>query len=82
MQITVEQLAELAKEFEATNSDIDWENLSINRDQAYLLMSANVIELISNQAKENLEYVLSSSLVALLVENFVLNLRLGNTQVH
>lgn len=65
----VEQLAELAMEVEVTDP-IDWGNLSIDERTAYQLMATHVLEMDHN------EITLKAVIVKLLVENFVLNLKL------
>lgn len=62
-------LAELAQEIELTDP-IDWSELSIDETTAYRLMAAHVVDM-SNDA-----LTLKASVVKLLVENFVLNLKL------
>lgn len=64
-----EQLAELAMEVEVTDP-IDWGNLSIDERTAYQLMATHVLEMDHN------EITLKAVIVKLLVENFVLNLKL------
>lgn len=64
-----EQLAELAMEVEVTDP-IDWGNLSIDERTAYQLMSTHVLEM------DNDDITMRAIIVKLLVENFVLNLKL------
>lgn len=64
-----EQLAELAMEVEITDP-IDWGNLSIDERTAYQLMATHVLEM------DNDEITAKAVIVKLLVENFVLNLKL------
>jgi acyl-CoA reductase-like NAD-dependent aldehyde dehydrogenase len=65
----VELLADLAMEVEAADP-IDWGMLSINERDAYLLMAASVIDRNDDQLTNK------AVIVKLLVENFVLNLKL------
>ena len=65
----VRTLVELAKEG-AEFDPIDWGNLNITEDQAYVLMAAHVLEMERNHLTDG------AIIVKLLVENFVLNLRL------
>tara|TARA_B100001057_G_scaffold396308_1_gene406065 strand:+ start:489 stop:707 length:219 start_codon:yes stop_codon:yes gene_type:complete len=62
-------LVELAKEAD-TVDPIDWGQLNISEEQAYNLMAMHVAEL------ENNPLTLKSICVKLMVENFVLNLKL------
>lgn len=74
--INLKQLVDLAMETELTDP-IDWGMLSISEEHAYKLMALHVLELFEN--KENDQYfdiVLMSTMTKLLVENFVLNLKL------
>ena len=65
----VRTLVALAKEG-AEFDPIDWGNLNITEDQAYVLMAAHVLEMERNHLTDG------AIIVKLLVENFVLNLRL------
>lgn len=59
----------LAKEG-AEFDPIDWDELNISEDQAYAMMAAHVLEMERNHLTDG------AIIVKLLVENFVLNLRL------
>ena len=59
----------LAKEG-AEFDPIDWDELNISEDQAYAMMAAHVLEMERNSLTDG------AIIVKLLVENFVLNLRL------
>ena len=70
--ITIEDLVELAKEVEVTDP-IDWGMLSIDEDNAYRLIATSVLE----QFPEPLERTtVLATITKLIVENFVLNLKL------
>jgi hypothetical protein len=69
--LSVKQLAELAKEVE-TEDPIDWGMLAIDEDQAYELIASQVLELYNTSD----QYALLASVTKLIVENFVLNLKL------
>ncbi len=69
--ISVEQLVELAKEVE-TEDPIDWGMLAIDEDQAYRLIASQVIELYNTTD----QVTMLASITKLIVENFVLNLKL------
>jgi len=69
--ISVDQLVELAKEVE--NEDpIDWGMLAIDEDTAYRLIASQVIEIYNT----NDQVTMLASITKLIVENFVLNLKL------
>jgi len=71
-EITNEAIANLvilAKEGE-TMDPIDWGDLNISEDQAYIMMAAHVLEMERNHLTDG------AIIVKLLVENFVLNLKL------
>ena len=76
MQITTSQLAKLAKEAEITDP-IEWGELTIQEDVAYEMMAASVIEMMTKLNDNEKEVVAMASIVKLLVENFVLNLKQG-----
>jgi hypothetical protein len=65
----IESLADLAMQVEITDP-IDWGMLSIGEREAYLLMAASVIERNDDRITDK------AVITKLLVENFVLNLRL------
>lgn len=62
-------LVQLAKEAD-TVDPIDWGELNISEDEAFNLMAMHVAEM------ENNVLTLKASCVKLMVENFVLNLKL------
>ena len=65
----VKLLVELAKEG-ALMDPIDWGELNITEDQAYIMMATHVLEMERNHLTDG------AIIVKLLVENFVLNLKL------
>ena len=70
--ITVEQLATVAMESEVTDP-IDWGELAIREEDAYRLMASHVLEMFKGS---NNPLTMQATIVKLLVENFVLNLKL------
>ena len=73
--ISVETLVELAKEVE--NEDpIDWGMLSIDEDTAYKVIASQVLEIYNT----NDQLTMLASITKLIVENFVLNLKLAQKQ--
>lgn len=73
MKITIEQIAELAQECEGEY--FIWEELSVDRDEAYQLMASHVKEIMDSNDDSKLPIVLASVTTQLLVENFILNLK-------
>ena len=69
----VKLLVELAKEG-AIMDPIDWGELNITEDQAYVMMATHVLEMERNHLTD------AAIIVKLLVENFVLNLKLLGKQ--
>ena len=65
----IRNLVILAKEG-AEMDPIDWGDLNISEDQAYVMMAAHVLEMERNHLTD------AAIIVKLLVENFVLNLKL------
>ena len=65
----VANLVILAKEGESIDP-IDWGDLNITEDQAYIMMATHVLEMERNHLTDG------AIIVKLLVENFVLNLKL------
>lgn len=62
-------IVDLAKETEVTDP-IDWDELNVTEEQAYIMMATHVMEMNLNDLTSR------SIIVKLLVENFVLNLKL------
>ena len=77
MKITLEQLADLAYESEFTDP-IDWDYLMIEERNAYMLMASHVLEMVDDVPQEERLVVCMASLTKLLVENFILNMKLEN----
>lgn len=69
--ISVDQLVELAKAVEMEDP-IDWGMLAIDEDAAYKLIASQVIEIYNT----NDQVTMLASITKLIVENFVLNLKL------
>ena len=65
----VELLVELAMESEIADP-IDWGELSVSEEEAYRLMALHVLDM------EMTDTIARSIIVKLLVENFVLNMKL------
>jgi len=65
----IRNLVLLAKEG-AEMDPIDWGDLNISEDQAYVMMATHVLEMERNSLTDG------AIIVKLLVENFVLNMKL------
>lgn len=79
MELNPRVISDLAKEVEITDP-IDWGNLAINEQAAYNMMALSVMEMVQklgDEDQQKKELVLMASLTKLLVENFVLNLKLN-----
>lgn len=76
MTITANQLAELAMEAELQDP-IDWGLLSLDEESAYRLMASHVLEQFENLEDDRKLLIVYATLTKLLVENFVLNIKLG-----
>jgi len=75
MTEAVKQLADLAREVEITDP-IDWRAMNIDEQTAYELMASSVIEQFGGVEENYKEPIMMSTIVKLLVENFVLNIKL------
>jgi hypothetical protein len=69
----IRNLVILAKEG-AEMDPIDWDDLNISEDQAYIMMATHVLQMERNSLTDG------AIIVKLLVENFVLNMRLLGKQ--
>jgi len=72
---TIHQIAALAKEAEMIET-IDWSQLDIEEDEAYLMMASNVVEQLESVPQEQAGIVSMSTMTKMLVENFILNIKL------
>ena len=79
MTPTVKQLAELARETD-DQDPIDWGELKITEDHAYEMMASNVLEQFSSIPEDQRLTVSMATVTKLLVENFVLNVKLRSKQ--
>lgn len=56
---------------------IDWGMLQVSEDEVYLLMASHTVDLMANKyTQSEMQDVLLATVVKLVVENFVLNLKL------
>jgi hypothetical protein len=74
MLYNAKNLAELAQEYDI-GDPIDWGMLNVKEDDAYLMIAEQVVDIM--RRSENPELVATIAMTKLLVENFVLNLRLA-----
>jgi hypothetical protein len=75
MTPTVKQLADLARESDVQDP-IDWGQLKITEDHAYEMMASNVLEQFTGVPEDQRLTVAMATVTKLLVENFVLNVKL------
>lgn len=75
MNYTLEEIIELAKEVETTDA-IEWDDLPLDKDRIYHLVGSQAYDLYKQHANTNNgEAIIVATITKLLVENFVLNLR-------
>jgi hypothetical protein len=74
-QQLINALAELAEIIE-TGDPIDWGMLPIDEKTTYQLMANQVLELYESLAIDQREMTILATVVKLVVENFVLNMKL------
>lgn len=70
-----ETLVSLAREIELTDP-IDWGTLSVTEEQAYQMMASQVVEQFEDTPEDHRVVVAMATITRLLVENFVLNIKL------
>lgn len=71
-------IIELAQDIEASDP-IDWNKLSIDRDLVYDMLVSQVVErLEQSRAEDGYELLMVATIVHLTVQNFALELELGN----
>ena len=70
--LSIKDLATLAMESESIDP-IDWGELNINEEQAFLLMASHVLEIHQRTPEPE---IMMATVTKLLVENFTLNLKL------
>ena len=73
--LTLEQLVELAMEVEHRDP-LPWDTVNIGKETAYGMMAAHVIDLFEQESAADRETVMMATMTKLLVENFLLNLKL------
>lgn len=73
--MNVETLAALAREVEVEDP-IDWGMLNVNEDDAYRLVASTILEQFNEPWNINNQTAMLATITKLVVENFVLNLKL------
>ena len=73
--MNVNDLADLAQQVEITDP-IEWGYLRVDETTAYRLMASSVIGIINNVDNDQKLDVAMAAMTKLLVENFILNLKL------
>lgn len=76
MKYTQEEIIELAQNVELGDS-IDWTGLNIQREKVYQVVGSQVYELYEDwMGSDDSEAVLLATITKLVVENYVLNIKL------
>jgi hypothetical protein len=75
MNCTVSQIIELALDIEQQDS-IDWTGLPLDKHAVYQMMASQVYEVYHEWQGDDMQAILLATITKLVVENFVLNLRL------
>ena len=78
-QEQVDWLVDLARECE-TADPIDWGTLKITEDQAYQMMASNLLDQMAALDEDQRLHISLATTTKLLVENFVLNLKLKGAE--
>jgi hypothetical protein len=78
-QEQVDWLVDLARECD-TADPIDWGILQVTEDQAYQMMASNLLDQMAAIDEDQRLHVSLATTTKLLVENFVLNLRLKGAE--
>ena len=74
--MNLQDVIEIAREIESEDP-IDWGYLNISEEDAYKLIGMSVLEMYYDWKKsEHPDLIMISTLVKLIVENFVLNIKL------
>ena len=75
----VNQLVDLAMQCEL-GDPIDWGLLAVTEPEAYQMMALGVLEQFENSKHDETLLIAMASMTKLLVENFVLNLKLNGAE--
>lgn len=75
--MNVDEIIEIALEIDSEDP-IDWGLLNIDEQNSYRLIALSVLEMFSEWNKiDNKDLIAASTITKLIVENFVLNLKLA-----
>lgn len=81
MNYTIEEIIELAQEVEIGDS-IDWSTVRLDKNRVYQIIGSQVCEYYSGiDSNQNKEAIMLASLTKLVVENFVLNVKLESGEI-
>lgn len=81
MKFTQEEIIALAKEVEISD-EIDWTGLPLDKDRIYQIIGSQTYELYEHYSEsQNGEAILLATITKLLIENFVLNLRVPGNNI-
>jgi hypothetical protein len=78
LQAYIEQIVKLAQEVEVEDP-IDWGMLEVSEDNAYRLIAMNVVNQFDKYSVHERQ-IMIATITKLVVENFVLNLKLQKAQ--
>jgi hypothetical protein len=78
MKHSLDELIDLAKHVELGDA-ISWDGLNVDRDRTYQLIASQIYEQIDEWGDDR-EIIMLASIVKLLVENFVLNVKVQNLE--
>lgn len=79
VQAYIDQIIELAQDVEVEDP-IDWGMLNISEENAYKLIAMNVVNQFDKYDNYNERKIMIATIVKMIVENFVLNLKLQKAQ--
>lgn len=75
MKYSLDDIVLLAKDVELGDS-IDWSGLNVDRDTVYQIIGSQIVDLYESwQSIEDNELILLATVTKLVVENYVLNLK-------
>ncbi len=78
-KIKLQDLVELAQEVEYEDP-LQWQDINIDSNAAYTMMAAHVLEQFDSQDDPYQKLTMMGVITKLLVENFLLNVRLSQKQ--
>lgn len=79
--MTVDDIVNVAMQIEVEDP-IDWGLLNVNEKDAYKLVGYSILDMYNEwNASDNKEEIMLSTITKLVVENFVLNLKLVQTKI-